>query len=260
MRILVCVKRVLQVGGKVVLTEDGLAVDDRFLGATISPHEECAVEEAVQIVERVGGSITVATVGPAAAEEQLRSALSLGATDAVHFVVPPPERTGRELGPQAVARHLADHVLERAGAGEGYDLVLTGNEAADSGDYQVPQRLARRAGLPCATGVKRIELGERSLRAGRERGGAMEVLELPLPAVVAVREGINLPRYPSLPGRVRARSKPLVRVAIPWEPDGLVTRRLRLPADDGRKAEVLGHGREAAPRIVALLDELKVLP
>jgi len=260
MEILVAIKRVPQVGGKVVLTEDATAVDTKFLGFTMSPHEECAVEEAVQIAERLGGSTTtVLTIGPAAAEEQLRSALSIGIDRGVLLATPPEERPGQELGPMAVATLLAEHVRSRAESANPYDLILLGNEAADTGDFQVPERLAHHLGLPCVTGVKHIELGDGTLRASRERGSAREVFEVTLPAVVAVKEGINLPRYPSLPGRMRAKSKPVERIEVAWADEALRPVRLRLPTEEGRQAEVLGRGAEAAPRIVEILRELKVL-
>lgn len=260
MEILVAIKRVPQVGGKVVLTEDATAVDTKFLGFTTSPHEECAVEEAVRIAERLGQSTTtVLTIGPSAALEQLRSALSIGIDRGVLLVTPPEQRPGQELGPMAVAGLLAEHVQSKTASGSPYDLILLGNEAADSGDSQVPERLAHRLGAPCVTAVKRLEVGSGAVRAYRERGAAAEVFEIPLPAVVAVKEGINLPRYPSLPGRMRAKSKPVEQVEVSWEEDPIRPVRLRLPAEEGRKAEVLGNGADAAPRIVEILRELKVM-
>src|SRR5487761_1796493 len=119
MEILVCVKRVPTVGGVLTLTADKRAIDTKTSGFTISPHEECAVEEAVRLVERFGGSVTVASLGPVAAEEQLRACLALGASAAVP--------------------------LETAGAGP-FDLMLLGNEASDTGDYQVGVRLAHLLG------------------------------------------------------------------------------------------------------------------
>lgn len=260
MEILVAIKRVPQVGGKVVLNEDATAIETKFLGFTMSPHEECALEEAVRIGERLRGSrTTVVTIGPSAAEEQLRSALSIGIDEGVLLVTPPEERPGQELGPMAVARLLAEHVQSKAASGSPYDLILLGNEAADTGDFQVPERLAHRLGAPCVTAVKRLEVDSGTARAYRERGAAAEVFEVPLPAVVAVKEGINLPRYPSLPGRMRAKSKPVERIEVAWEEDPIRPVGLRLPAEEGRKAEVLGHGAEAAPRIVEILRDLKVL-
>src|SRR5580704_16370077 len=102
MEILVCVKRVPMVGGKIVLTDDGQDVDTRLSGFTISPHEECAVEEAVQIVERLGGSVTVLTLGPPEAADQLRDALALGANVGVLL-----DAHGRDWGPIATAHAIA---------------------------------------------------------------------------------------------------------------------------------------------------------
>ena len=102
MEILVCVKRVPTVGGAITLTADGRAIDTTVSGFTISPHEECAVEEAVRLVERFGGSVTVVTLGPAEAEEQLRACLALGASAAVLLET----AAGAEIGPVATAAAL----------------------------------------------------------------------------------------------------------------------------------------------------------
>jgi electron transfer flavoprotein beta subunit len=195
MEILVCVKRVPTVGGKIAVTPDGQQVDTRMSGFTISPHEECAVEEAVQITERLGGSVTAATLGPEDAIEQLRGALALGAGRAVLL-----ETDGREFGPIATAAAIAAEVRAHP-----YDLALLGNEAADTGDYQVGIRLAHELGWPVATGIKSLEVSGDTVIARREYRGVEEAYQLPLPAVITVKEGINLPRYPSLPGRLDAR-------------------------------------------------------
>ena len=136
MDILVCIKRVPTVGGTIAVTPDGQEVDTRASGFSISPHEECAVEEAVQITERLGGTTSVLTLGPEVAIEQLRDALALGAQRAVLL-----ETDGREFGPIATAAAIAAEVRTRP-----YDLVLLGNEAADTGDYQVGIRLAYELG------------------------------------------------------------------------------------------------------------------
>src|SRR5205823_6567670 len=201
MDILVCIKRVPTGGGRIAVTPDGQEVDTRASGFSIGPHEECAVEEAVQITERDGGSVSVLTLGPEAAIEQLRGALALGAHRAVLL-----ETDGREFGPIATAAAIAAEVRAHP-----YDLVLLGNEAADTGDYQVGVRLAHELGWPVATGIKNLSLADGSVVARREYRGTEEAYQLPLPAVVTVKEGINLPRYPSLPGRLRAKRAPVAR-------------------------------------------------
>ena len=194
MKILVCVKRVPTVGGAITLTADRRAIDTKASGFTISPHEECAVEEAVRLAERFGGSVTVVTLGPAVAEEQLRACLALGASAAVLIETEP----GLEVGPIATAAAL--HAV--AAGRRGFDLVLLGNEASDTGDYQVGIRLAHLLGWPAATGIKALAVDDDAGRASASRTyrGVLETFALELPCVVTVKEGINLPRYPVAAG------------------------------------------------------------
>ncbi|HEX5190243.1 MAG TPA: electron transfer flavoprotein subunit beta/FixA family protein [Streptosporangiaceae bacterium] len=254
MEICVCVKRVPMVGGAIVVTADGMDVDVTMSGFTVSPHEECAVEEAVQITERLGGTVSVLTLGPPDAAGQLRDMLALGAGRGVLL-----ETDGAEWGPVATAGAIADAVRDG-----GYDLLLFGNEAADTGGYQVPVRVAHALGLPCVTGIKRLQVtgdGDPSgIVASREYRGAEEVFELPLPAVVSVKEGINLPRYPSLPGRLRAKRATIETVVPQPGAEGLRKAGLRMPEAPGKGAQLLGSGTEAVPALVGVLDDLGILP
>ena len=248
MNIMVCVKRVPMTGGRITLTPDEQAVDTRMAGFTVSPHEECAVEEAVRIVEARGGRATVLTLGPPEATEQLRDAMALGIERAILL-----ETDGRDWDPGATA----DAIVEAIRAdGTGFDLLLFGNEAADTGDYQVGVRVAYALDLPCVTGVKVLEIRAGSLVAKREMAGGWETFEVPLPAVVTVKEGINLPRYPSLPGRIKAKKREITRGQPPWRDAGLEKVRLRLPKEARHTVEILGRGREAAPKVVDLLQHL----
>jgi electron transfer flavoprotein beta subunit len=254
MDILVCVKRVPMVGGKVVVTADGQEVDTRMSGFTVSPHEECAVEEAVQITERSGGSVTVLTLGPPEAADQVREMLALGAHHGVLL-----ETDGREWGPVATSAAIAWAVGELRPAT--FPLILFGNEAADTGGYQVGIRVAHVLGRQCVTGIKRLELaGEVALRAGREYRGAQEEFEVALPAVVSVKEGINLPRYPSLPGRLRAKRAQITVLRPQWQDDGLRKVGLRVPVSSAQRAQVLGQGTDAVPELMRVLGEIGVLP
>jgi electron transfer flavoprotein beta subunit len=254
MEIGVCVKRVPQVGGRIVVTPDGQDVDTRMSGFAISPHEECAVEEAVRITERLGGRVSVLTLGPAEAAEQLRDALALGAHRAVLL-----ETDGREWGPAGTAAALAAEARRHAADGPGYDLLLMGNEAADTGDYQVGVRIAHALGWPCLTGIKHLEITEGGARARREYQGGEESFEVALPAVISVKEGINLPRYPSLPGRLRAKRAVIEQHQPPRPSEGLRKQSLRVPEAPRQQATVLGTGAGAVPALVALLEELGVL-
>jgi len=251
MNVLVCVKRVPAAAGKITLTADEQEMDTRHLAFTVSPHEECAVEEAVRLVAAHGGSSTVLTLGPEAAIEQLRDAMAIGIEEAVLL-----ETDGREWDPIATAAAIVDAVRARGAAGTPFDLLLFGNEAADTGDYQVGIRVAHALGLPCVTGIKALEIRDGRAVARREAGGGWEIFEVPLPAVLTVKEGLNLPRYPSLPGRLRAKKKAIERLRPEWRGGGLAKRRLRVPKERGSQVEILGRGREAVPRAVEVLRAL----
>ena len=254
MRLLVCVKRVPAPGARINITADEQDVDAAHLGFTTSPHEECALEEAVQIVENHGGEVTVLTLGPADAEEQLRYAASVGAH---HFVLLPV--TEVDWGPQRTARALTKAIQDLEEGAEPFDLVLFGNESADSGGFQVGVRVAQALGRPMVNGIKGIEVGEGAVTARREIDGGFEVYEMPTPAILGIKEGINLPRYPTMKGRL-ASKKAEVEVNEPASEQGGQTRiKLHRPEEKVSETVILGKGPEAAPAVVDLLEELGVL-
>ena len=249
MRILVCVKRVPITGGTMVLTSDEQAIETRHLGFTISPHEECGVEEAVRIVEANGGETVVLTLGPAEAEEQLRDCMAIGADRGILL---------KTDGADWDAQSTAAAIVEAITAEEPFDLILFGNESADTGNYQVGIRVAVALGLPVVNGLKKIELQDGNARCERDAGGTRDVYVVPIPAVLSVLEGLNLPRYPSVPGRLRAKSKPLAVVELSRPEQKLEKLRLVVPEGQGKQAEILGTGPEAAQKVVELMQQLGV--
>ncbi|HET6562569.1 MAG TPA: hypothetical protein VFG72_11895 [Marmoricola sp.] len=252
--VLVCVKRVVDTGGEVTLTEDGSRVDDRSLGHTVSPHEECAVELAVQVAKATDGEATVLTLGSEDAVAQLRDALAVGCTRAVHI-----EADADGYGPADVAAAIADVVRTHEAAGTTYDLVLLGNDAADTGDFQVGIRLAYELDRPVVTGIATVSVeGDRVVASGDGPEGT-DTYELPLPAVVTVMEGGVEPRYPSIPGRMRAKRVQVETVVDERVPVGSGRVRLKLPPVQPSQVQLLGEGPEAAPAVVDLLEKLGVL-
>ena len=231
-----------------VLTDDEQSIQTRHLGFTISPHEECGVEEAVRIVESRGGEVVVLTLGPAEAEEQLRECMALGADRAIHLV------TEEEWDAQATAVALVEAIRGE----EPFDLLLFGNESADAGNYQVGIRVSYALGLPIVTGVKGITVTDGRARLEQEVATGRDVYDVALPAIVTVKEGLNLPRYPSVPAKLRANRKPVD--AKPVERTGSKLEKLRLvvPAGQGKQAEILGHGPDAAPAVVEVMQKLGV--
>jgi len=253
-KILVCVKRVPFTGGKMVLAEDGMALETRHLGFTISPHEECGVEEAVRLIEANGGESVVLTLGPNEAVEQLRDAMALGIDRAIHL-----QTDGAEWDGEATAAAIVDAIHAEEAASGPFDLVFFGNESADSGGFQVGLRVARALGRPCVTGLKGLTVEGASVRCEQDVDGGRDVYIVPAPAVVTVKEGLNLPRYPSVPGRMRAARKPVAASAPQRTAARLEMTRLVVPPGQGRRAEVLGSGAAAAPAVVEMMRKIGVV-
>ena len=244
--VLVCVKRAPDTGGDVTLTADGQSVDARGLGFAISAHESCAVELAVRIAGDTGGTATVLTLGTDDAVEQLRTVLGLGCTAAVLIEADP-----AGFGPADVAREIA------AVAG-GYDLVLLGNDAADTGDFQVGIRLAYALGRPVVNGASTVVVTGDTATAHVAGPDGVETYQVPLPAVVTVLEGGVEPRYPTISGRMKAKKVKIETVQPQAAPRGPDRVRLLLPPAQPSAVEVIGEGPDAAKAVVDLLEKLGV--
>jgi electron transfer flavoprotein beta subunit len=243
MRVLVCVKRVPAPGAKINLTADGQSVDTAYLAFTTSPHEECAVEEAVQLVERHGGESTVLTLGPSDADEQLRYAASIGVNKCVLLPI-----DTSDWDPQRTAQAITAAIRDIEATDGAFDIVLFGNE--------IGVRVAHALRRPIVNGIKGIELDGSTLRARREADAGVEVYTVPMPAVLGVKEGINLPRYPTLKGRLASKKVEVAQVAPQGAPGGQQMVTLMQAAEQVTQTVMLGNGPEAAPAVVDLLEEL----
>lgn len=253
LRILVCIKRVPAPGAKIVLTEDSQAIDTKLLSSAISPHEECAVEEAVRLAEANEGTVTVLTLGPAEAEEQLRASLAVGASAAVLVAT-----DGSDWDPISTAVAITSTIRDLEEGGE-FDLILFGNESADSGGYQVGIRVAQALERPVVGGIKWIDVEDGGLRLRRDTPTGSEVYQIPTPAVVAVKEGINLPRYPTLKGRLNAKKVEVERIEKTMTESGQRMIRLVTPDVEVSATVILGDGPDAAMAVVDVLEELQMI-
>ena len=253
--VLVCIKRVLDLGGEVSLTADQMSVDDSSLGHTVSPHEECAIGLAVEVAKDTDGTATVLSLGSDDSIEQLRNALAVGCTAAVLV-----EADAASYGPADVASAIADVVRAHEAAGTTYDLVLVGNDASDTGDFQVGVRLSYLLDRPVVTGVSTLAVdGDRVTARGQAPDGGTEIFEVPLPAVLTVMEGGIEPRYPTIPGRMKAKKVKIEQVDPAGAPAGTGRLRLKLPPPAPSQVTVLGEGPGAAAAVVDLFEELGVL-
>jgi electron transfer flavoprotein beta subunit len=253
--VLVCIKRVPDLGGEITLTPDGMSVDDSSLGHTVSPHEECAVELAISVARDTDGQATVLTLGSTDSVEQLRNALAVGCTAAVLVQADP-----AAYGPADVAAAIAEVVRAHEAAGTTYDLVLLGNDASDTGDFQVGIRLSYLLDRPVVAGVSTLSVeGDRVTARGQGPDGGTEIFEVPLPAVLTVMEGGIEPRYPTIPGRMKAKKVKVEELTPSLTPAGPGRLRLTLPPVQPSQVSVLGEGPEAAGALVDLFEELGVL-
>jgi len=251
--VLVCVKRVPDPTGEVVLTDDAMRVDGRYAGYTTSAHEEAAVALAVQVASASNGSVTVLSVGSQDSLEQLRAALAVGADDGILV-----EADADLLGPADVAEAIASVVRGRHEAGTIYDLVLLGNDAADTGDFQVGVRLSYLLDRPVVAGIQTIDVADGRATLRGEGPEGTEVYDVALPAVVTVMEGGITPRYPSVVGRMRAKKAAVETIAWAGIPAGSGREALSVPEAPPSSVTVLGEGAAAAPALAAVLRELGV--
>ena len=250
MRIAVCIKRVPDSEARVKIGADGRSLDEAGVKFILNPYDEYALEEALRRRDAAGGGEVVAVcLGPAAAQETIRTALAIGADRGVLLQVDriPPDGF-------VVAQALAAELK----SGD-YDLILFGKLAIDDYNHQVGPMVAELLGLPCVTAIVRLELAGGEGVAEREIEGGVEVCEFPLPAVLTADKGLNEPRYPALKGIMAAKKKPLEVKPVTFGASGVEVLALSLPAE--RKAgRIVGEGAAAVPELLRLLrEEAKVL-
>ncbi len=252
MKSIVCVKRVPESDARVRIAEDGRSLDPSGVKFTLNPYDEFALEEAIARKEEAGeGSVTAISLGDDASEETLRTALAMGADEAVLLTTDDERPASDGL---VVARALAEEIRGRE-----FDLLLFGKQAIDDDNMQVPAMVAEILGLPCATVVVELEVEDGRATAVREVEGGHERVEMELPAVVAAQKGLNEPRYASLKGIMAAKKKPLETKEVALDDSGLELLALEEPPEP-EAGEILGEGPEAAPELARRLrEEAKVL-
>ena len=205
MNCIVCVASVPDTASVIKVGGDGKSIDEAGIKWIVSPYDEYALEEALQLTEAKGGEVTVVTYGPARAEAALRDCLARGAHQAIHIVGG--EKT---LGDSfTIAKVLAAVLKDRE-----YDLVLCGIQGVGTDSSQVGQMLAVLLDLPSVAIVTKLEVGDGSLTAEREVEGAKEVVESPMPALITCQKGLNEPRYAALKGIMAAKKKPVEEIDV----------------------------------------------
>lgn len=266
MNIIVCLKQVPDTETKVKVKQGDVKIDEEGVNFVVNPYDEFAVEEAIRIKERLKeGTVTIVSLGPQRAVEAIRTALAMGADRAVHLNDP----AFLDGDSYATAKALHSVIKNMQ-----YDLILCGKQAIDDDCASVAVMLAEMLNLPQATMINKLEISPDKKKAtvNREVEGGTEVLEVPLPAVFTCQKGLNEPRYPSLPGIMKAKQKELkqldlaasglTQAEVGKEGSKIKIEEMYLPAarQAGKIVEVEGEPADAVKQLVEFLTkEAKVI-
>jgi electron transfer flavoprotein beta subunit len=250
-KIAVCIKRVPVMEVKFAITADGSRVDETGLKYDVNDFDLWAIEAGLQLKEKNGnvGEVVAISLGPDAAQEQIRKALAMGADRGVLLKADSIPADGL-----AVARALAAEIKDG-----GYDLVLMGRIAIDSMNQMTGPMVAEILDLPCVTNVFKLDIANGRGTAERALDGAVEVAEFPLPALLTIDDGLNKERLPSLKGIMAAKKKTLDVKPAQFGAANVTVRSMALPAERAA-GRILGDSAAAVPELVRLLQtEAKVL-
>lgn len=259
MKIFVCIKQVPDTETKIKLKADASSIDSTGVKWVMNPYDEFAVEEAIKLKESGKATATIVlSVGPKARiVDALRTALAMGIDEAIAVDAP------EDLDPSGAAKALAGAIK---GEGGELKIILTGKLAIDDNAASVGQMLAEYLSLPHATVISKLEINDQTATVEREvEGGTREVLQIRLPAVVAANKGLNLPRYASLPGIMKAKKKTIKELTLDQVGTSTGDIHLRykgfqLPAEKPAVRMLTGDAAAQSQQLVKLLrEEAKVI-
>jgi electron transfer flavoprotein beta subunit len=204
MNIYVLMKRTFDTEEKITIS--GGKINEDGAEFIINPYDEYAIEEAIQVRDAKGGEVTVISVGNEETEKQLRTALAMGADKAVLINTEDDVENGDQF---TTAKILAEYLKDKE-----VDLIIGGNVAIDGGTGQVGPRVAELLNIPYVTTITKLEIEGTNVTVTRDVEGDSEVIETSLPLLVTAQQGLNEPRYPSLPGIMKAKKKPLEELEL----------------------------------------------
>ncbi len=250
MKILVCIKRVIDYNVKVRVKPDGTGVETANIKMSMNPFDEIAVEEAVRLKEKgIASEVVAVSCGAATCQETLRTALALGADRAILV------QTDAELQPLAVAK-----LLRAVAQKESPQLVILGKQAIDDDASQTGQMLAALLDWPQATFASKVDIAGTSATVKREVDGGLETLEITLPAVVTTDLRLNEPRYATLPNIMKAKKKPLDSLTPEALGVDIAPRLVTVKVTEPAKRKGGGRVADVKELVAKLRNEAKVLP
>jgi electron transfer flavoprotein beta subunit len=257
MNIVVCLKQTFDTEAKIVLDSSG-KIDSTGVNLVINPYDEFAVEEALKLREKFGGQVTLVSMGGDRASEALRTALAMGCDEAVLVNDPSLDRPDE---------WVTAEVLAKAVSGIPYDIILAGRIAVDDGSGQVAIRLAEALHIPSVNCILALEIEDGKAAATREIDGGTESIEVSLPAVLTAQKGLNIPRYPSMMGIMKAKKKE-IRILTLSDlglnaadlPRKMSVTKFSLPTPRKGGMKVSGEASDAAKELARILrEEAKVI-
>ncbi len=204
MNIVVYIKQTFDTEAKIVLDGSG-KIDPNGVNLIVNPYDEYAIEEGLRLKEKLGGDVTVVTLGGAGAQAALRTALAMGADKAVLVSDPALENSDEFNNAEILAKAVSQIP---------YDIILTGRIAVDDGASQIAVRLGESLNIPSISSVLKLEVEGTQVSATKDIDGGTEVIEAALPVVISAQKGLNEPRYPSVAGIMKAKKKPLKTMSL----------------------------------------------
>jgi len=244
MNIIVCIKQVPDTETRIKIAGDKKSIDPTDVNWILNPYDEYAVEEALRIKEKSGNTtVTVISVGSERTAAAIRSALAMGADEAVLV------KTDQVLDSLATAKALAAAIKEMP-----YDLILSGKQGVDDDNLQVAPMVAELLNIPCVTYILELKLENGKATVKREVEGGMETVEATLPALFTAEKGLNEPRYPALRGIMMAKKKTIQENQFQIDSPKIQIMNIEYPPTR-KGGKIVGQGVDAVPELVRLLRE-----
>lgn len=257
MNIVVCIKQTFDTEAKIVLDGSG-KIDANGVNLIINPYDEYAIEEGIRLKEKLGGEVTVISMGGTRVQEAIRTALAMGADKAVLVSDPALENSDEWTSAEVLAKAVSQIP---------YDIILAGRISIDDGASQIAVRLAESLKVPSISSVLKLDITGTQATATREIDGGTEVIEVSLPVVITAQKGLNDPRYPSVLGIMKAKKKPLKVMTLAdlgFSAEDMAPKmnvdKFSLPTARQAGRRIPGEAAQAAHELARLLhEEAKVL-
>lgn len=243
MNILVCISRTPDTTTKVMIGSDGKTIDPKGIKFIVNPYDEFAIEEGLLLREKNGGSVTAITVGNEAATDILRTALAMGADNAVLVKGEEPSDS------YAVAFNISEYAKTL-----NPDIILLGRQSIDYDSFQMASYLAELLDMPSVSVVSKLTVEGSKVTAERDIEGGREVVETLLPCVISTQKGINEPRYPKLPDIMKAKKKPIEEIAQKSTESKTTVISMELPLKQ-RVGKIMGDSDADISELVRALHE-----